>query len=146
MSEEVLHARASRRLKYMDTRVSFVATGPTRRTDRMENRIDEFDDIVELLLDHRCNDSQGIRDKALFIAQSCMGDNHLWQDMGLPNRDALTELMRTCFPTLFAKNAGNMKWKKFFYKQLCERADISICKAPSCGVCADVEKCFGPET
>lgn len=111
-----------------------------------DNRIDEFDDIVELLMDHRCDDTVETRDLAVFIAGACMGDNHLWQDMHLPNRAALTELMQTRFPTLFAKNTGNMKWKKFFYKQLCERAEIFICKSPSCGVCVDYDKCFGPES
>jgi nitrogen fixation protein NifQ len=130
----------------MDTRVSSIATSPIRMTDRLENRMDELDDIVELLLDHRCDNSQATRDMAHFVAQSCMGDNHLWQDMGLPNRDALNTLMHTYFPTLHAKNSGNMKWKKFFYKQLCERAEIFLCKAPTCGVCEDVDKCFGPET
>lgn len=130
----------------MDTRASSFATPPIRMTDRLENRMDELDDIVELLLDHGCDDSQATRDMVHFVAQSCMGENHLWQDMGLPNREALNTLMQTYFPTLHAKNSGNMKWKKFFYKQLCERAEIFLCKAPSCGVCVDVDKCFGPET
>lgn len=110
-----------------------------------ESRIDEYDDIVQLLMDHRADDSTKTHKLVLFIAQSCMGDNHLWQDMQLPDRAALTSLMQKNFPALFAKNSGNMKWKKFFYKQLCERADIFICKSPSCGVCIDYDKCFGPE-
>ena len=43
------------------------------------------------------------------------------------------------------KNTGNMKWKKFFYKQLCDRAEVNLCKAPSCQVGADYRSCFGPE-
>jgi len=116
------------------------------RTDtRAKNNMDEFDDIIELLMDHRCDDSDSTRDLVLFIATACMDYNHLWQDMQLPDRAALNELMQTRFPTLYAKNIGNMKWKKFFYKQLCERADIFICKSPSCGVCTDYNHCFGPE-
>lgn len=107
--------------------------------------MEEFDDIVALLLDHRYDDSPETRDMAVFIATACMGDNHLWQDMQLPSRAALSELMQTRFPALAAKNGGDMKWKKFFYKQLCERADIFICKSPSCGVCIDYDKCFGAE-
>lgn len=118
---------------------------PIRMSDRADNRMDEFDDIVELLMDYRCDDSDKTRELAVFIANACMGDNHLWQDMGLPNRGALNELMQTRFPPLAAKNTGNMKWKKFFYKQLCERADIFICKSPTCGVCIDYDKCFGSE-
>ncbi len=107
--------------------------------------MDEFDDLVELLLDHGCDDSRETHDWAVFIATACMGDNHLWQDMGLSSRAVLSELMQARFPALSAKNTGDMKWKKFFYKQLCERADIFICKSPSCGVCVDYSKCFGPE-
>lgn len=32
-----------------------------------------------------------------------------------------------------------------FYKQLCERAELFIRKAPSCGVCTDHAMCFGSE-
>ncbi|MBL8528354.1 MAG: nitrogen fixation protein NifQ [Burkholderiales bacterium] len=34
---------------------------------------------------------------------------------------------------------------KFFYRQLCERAEFFICKSPSCGTCVDCERCFGAE-
>ena len=65
--------------------------------------------------------------------------------MGLPNRDVLSQLLRRYFTTLYEKNIGNMKWKKFFYKQLCEQAKVMLCKAPSCQVCTDYTACFGPE-
>jgi len=114
-------------------------------TIRADNRMDEYDDIIELLTDHRSDDSEETRRMIVFVAEACMGNNHLWQDMQLPNRTALSELMQKRFPTLAAKNTGDMKWKKFFYKQLCERADIFICKSPTCGVCVDYNKCFGAE-
>jgi nitrogen fixation protein NifQ len=112
---------------------------------RAENRIDEFDDIVELLTDFRCDESQETLIIALQMADACMGENHLWQDMHLASRDILSALIKKHFPQLFAKNIENMKWKKFFYKQLCERADINICKSPTCGACVDYQLCFGPE-
>ena len=40
---------------------------------------------------------------------------------------------------------ADMKWKKFFYKQLCQTEGIHTCRAPSCEVCADYQACFGPE-
>lgn len=113
-----------------------------RIDSRHHSSVDEFDDIVELLLDYRCNDNEATMQLINCIARACMDNNHLWQDMGLPDRDTLTHLMRTYFPTLAAKNTDNMKWKKFFYRQLCERADIFICKSPSCGACADYNQCF----
>ena len=109
------------------------------------SRNDEFEDLVKLLLDHAVRRSEELQLLAHIVAHACMGQNHLWQDLSLPNRQVLNELMRDCFPKLHAKNAGNMRWKKFFYRQLCERADVPICKSPSCGVCCDYAECFGPE-
>ncbi|HUW98782.1 MAG TPA: nitrogen fixation protein NifQ [Acidiferrobacter sp.] len=108
-------------------------------------RADEHGDLVELLLAHRHDDGQETRWLAAAMATACLGDNHLWQDMGLSGREALSALIRQHFPTLHAKNVGNMKWKKFFYKELCHKAEVSVCKAPSCRVCADYALCFGPE-
>jgi len=28
---------------------------------------------------------------------------------------------------------------------LCDRAEVRACSAPSCQVCVDYQKCFGPE-
>jgi len=74
---------------------------------------------------------------AYAIASACTGDNHLYEDMGLANRQALADLLNRHFTALFVKNIGNMKWKKFFYKQLCDRAEVKACSAPSCQVCND---------
>ena len=79
------------------------------------------------------------------VALASLGDNHLWQDLQLPSRAELSALMRHWFPALVAKNHADMKWKKFLYKQLCEREALFICKAPSCAVCTDHALCFGPE-
>ncbi len=106
---------------------------------------DEFDDLYALLMAHRSADGEESQWLACCVATACLGNNHLWQDMGLPNRGVLSELMRSYFTTLHDRNIGNMKWKKFFYKQLCEQAEVNMCKAPSCKVCTDYAKCFGPE-
>ncbi len=108
-------------------------------------RARESEDLLELLLDHSpCEDGDG-EWLALAVATGCMGENHLWQDLGLPSRQVLSSLLAEAFPTLFTKNVGDMKWKKFFYKQLCERAGLAMCRAPSCGACRDHGACFGPE-
>lgn len=106
---------------------------------------DEYADLTALLHEFRRDDSEENRWVIHAVASACAGANHLWQDMGLPSRDVLSQLMRRYFPVLYYKNASNMKWKKFFYKQLCDRADVPVCKAPSCGVCSDYVNCFGPE-
>ena len=56
-----------------------------------------------------------------------------------------TDVMTRWFPRLAERNDRDMKWKKFLYKQLCDRAEVSACRAPSCGVCTDQVVCFGPE-
>jgi nitrogen fixation protein NifQ len=108
--------------------------------------MDEFDDLVELLLAHRTTDAPDSRWLAHAVATASMADQHLWQDLGLPSRVELNALMATRFTTLKLKNAGDMKWKKFFYRQLCEQAEVLICKSPSCAACCDYPACFGPET
>jgi nitrogen fixation protein NifQ len=46
---------------------------------------------------------------------------------------------------LKARNDRDMKWKRFFYKQLCNQEGVYTCRSPSCEVCADYVRCFGPE-
>jgi nitrogen fixation protein NifQ len=106
---------------------------------------DEFDDIVGLLLECRAEQSEQLAWLSLAIASAAMGENHLWQDMGLASRKTLSELMGRYFPSLAAKNSGDMKWKKFFYRELCERALVPICKSPHCTECCDYATCFGAE-
>ncbi|MHB1513146.1 MAG: nitrogen fixation protein NifQ [Acidiferrobacter sp.] len=108
-------------------------------------RADEHGELVELLLVSRADDSKETFWLANTIATACLGDNHLWQDMGLAGRDELSWLLQRHFTSLYEKNVDNMKWKKFFYKELCRRERVVLCKAPSCGVCADYAACFGAE-
>lgn len=79
------------------------------------------------------------------IALACQGDNHLWQNPLFNSRAELSALMRHGFPTLVAQNHGDMTWKKFFSKHLCERSAVFFCKAPACDVFCDRPVCFGPE-
>lgn len=80
------------------------------------------------------------------IATASMGFNHLWQDLGLASRGELRLLMTACFPELVAMNQDNMRWKKFFYRQLCvaQTGEIS-CRSPSCDSCCERESCFTPD-
>ncbi|MCU7810980.1 MAG: nitrogen fixation protein NifQ, partial [Candidatus Thiodiazotropha sp. (ex Notomyrtea botanica)] len=74
-----------------------------------------------------------------------LGDDHLWQDLGLWQRSDLSRLMMVCFRPLARLNDRDMKWKKFLYKQLCETEGIYTCRSPSCKVCVDYDNCFGCE-
>ncbi len=106
---------------------------------------DEFDDLLSLLRDHAVAPDEAGDWLALCIASAAMAEEHLWQEMGLPSRDTLSGLFWNYFPALAAGNVGNMKWKKYLYRKLCERAGIRICRAPRCADCADYAACFGPD-
>jgi nitrogen fixation protein NifQ len=79
------------------------------------------------------------------LVAGCLGEDHLWQDLGLWSRQDLSGLIAYNFPQIAAANTQDMKWKKFLYKQLCEAEGIYVCRAPSCDVCVDYPRCFGPE-
>jgi nitrogen fixation protein NifQ len=105
---------------------------------------DEFDDLVQLLLEHRAEPCEKGAWLAFVVASATMGERHLWEDMGLPSRKHLSALLQVGFPTLAAGNPGGaMKWKKYFYRKLCERAEVPVCKAPHCAECPDYAECFG---
>lgn len=113
---------------------------------RRSRRDDEVADVLALLLEHSAPGAgPEVRQVAETVAVACLGDNHLWQDLQFASRAGLSALMRQWFPALVEKNHADMKWKKFLYKQLCEREEIFVCKSPSCAVCCDHPKCFGPE-
>ncbi|MEW7979981.1 MAG: nitrogen fixation protein NifQ [Candidatus Sedimenticola endophacoides] len=108
-------------------------------------RGDEIDDLYRLLLQNR----SGRHDSELWMVDlltiGCLGNDHLWQDLGLWQRADLSQLMHDNFAPLAHRNNKDMKWKKFLYKQLCETEGIYTCRAPSCEVCADYDHCFGAE-
>jgi len=107
--------------------------------------IPELTDLINLLLEYRAGKNDSEVWLAYIIAFSCAGRDHLWQDLGLANRGELSKLMELAFPSLAALNIGDMKWKKFIYRQYCMRDGIYVCPAPSCGECSDYKKCFAPE-
>ena len=103
----------------------------------------EEPDLRQLLLDHR---SRGVAEEdwlAAIVARRSLRPNHLWQDLGLFNRSDLSRLLHRHFEPLAQRNVRDMKWKKFFYRELCLRDGVVICKAPVCDVCSDFEHCFG---
>lgn len=108
-------------------------------------RNDEHSELRELFLCHGEADPRINEWVADILIAGCMGGDHLWQDLGLWSRKDLTALIRSAFAPLADKNVHDMKWKKFFYKQLCIQEGIYTCRAPSCQVCADYVECFGTE-
>jgi nitrogen fixation protein NifQ len=105
----------------------------------------ERDDVLALLLEHSAFRDGSEEWMAEIVTAACMASDHLWRDLGLWSREHLSRLMTQNFPTLAVRNAHDMKWKKFIYKQLCEKEGINACRAPSCEYCVDYLTCFGPE-
>jgi len=65
--------------------------------------------------------------------------------MHLDSRAELSALIRAHFGSLATLNVRDMKWKNFFYKQICEREGFHACRVPRCEDCCDQARCFGPE-
>lgn len=105
----------------------------------------EEPDLRRLLLDHRTAGADEEEWLAAIVARRSLGPNHLWQDLGLFDRGELGRLLHRHFRPLALQNLRDMKWKKFFYRQLCERDGVLICKAPNCEICDDFAVCFGSE-
>lgn len=105
----------------------------------------EKDDLVNLLRQFSNPDIIEIDWIIGIIVAGCLGNDHLWQDLGLWSRSQLSAMLQYNFPELAAKNDKDMKWKKFLYKQLCEAEGLYLCRVPSCELCTDYLKCYGSE-
>lgn len=112
--------------------------------DTGEDALEEAD-LRALLLEHRADDAEEQVWLAAIVARRSLEPNHLWQDMGFADRTELNAMFRRHFPALVALNSGDMKWKKFFYRQLCSREGFLVCKSPHCEQCDDYHACFDGE-
>ncbi len=106
---------------------------------------EEEEQIYELLSRHTRDGRNESRWFVAMVARRAMSSRHLWQDLGLSDRSELTRLMKERFPALAARNVDNMKWKKFFFRCLCEMEGFTLCAAPSCQECGDFGACFDDE-
>lgn len=115
------------------------------RQELLTIRRDEWVDLRELLVKNRSHKAATEMWMAEIVAAACLGGDHLWRDLGLPNRQALSVLLDNNFHPLAKDNTKDMKWKKFFYKKLCEQDGGYVCRAPSCEQCKAYDDCFGLE-
>jgi nitrogen fixation protein NifQ len=107
---------------------------------------DETAMVRDLLLAHRSSEGEVGRWLAAMIARRAMESNHLWEDLGLRDRSELTRLLGRHFGPLAVRNDRNMRWKRFFYRALCESDGFVMCTTPVCTDCRDFELCFGDES
>ena len=102
-------------------------------------------ELEALFTDYAVDDAPERGWIAAILIAGCAGHHHLWEDVGLFSRPDLTAMIALNFPELARRNDRDMKWKKFIYKQLCDREGIIACPAPTCDACADFNVCFAPE-
>jgi nitrogen fixation protein NifQ len=62
--------------------------------------------------------------------------------MGLFERPELTSSIQRHLPGLISANHKNMRWKRFLFKQVCDRNEGNMCKTPNCVDCSDYTLCF----
>ncbi|HMW46807.1 MAG TPA: nitrogen fixation protein NifQ [Cellvibrionaceae bacterium] len=115
------------------------------RQELLELRRDEWLELRNLVNAFAANTEVLQLQLAEIIAAGCLGGDHLWRDLGFTQRSELSEFMLQNFPALAALNTNDMKWKKFFYKQLCELGGGYVCRSPSCEACTAYSDCFGSE-
>jgi nitrogen fixation protein NifQ len=102
--------------------------------------------VRDLLLANRSADSDISRWLSAMVARRAMESNHLWEDLGLGDREELTRLLDRHFGPIACKNTKNMKWKRFFYRSMCESDGFVMCSTPVCTQCADFSRCYGDES
>jgi len=110
------------------------------------NEDDELVMVRDLLLANRSTPGDESRWLAAMIARRAMEPNHLWEDLGLRDRSELSRLLARHFAPLAVRNTKNMRWKRFFYRTLCEADGVALCTTPVCSSCSDFNLCFGEES
>jgi nitrogen fixation protein NifQ len=107
---------------------------------------EEEDQLRQLLERFRADADEETSWIIAIVAKRSMSPRHLWQDLGLVHRDELGRLIGERFPKLAERNVNHMKWKKFFYRSLCEMEGFVLCASPTCQECGDFHDCFGDES
>lgn len=112
--------------------------------DAGEDAIEE-PDYRQLLLDGRASGAEIEDWLARVVARRSLRPEHLWISLGLRERRELSDMLQRHFPAVARRNTRGMRWKKFFYREMCEAEGVHVCKSPVCDVCPDYGQCFGAE-
>lgn len=95
------------------------------------------------LLAHAASDAPAVTLLAGCLATACMGPHHLWQDLGLSGRAEVSRLMALAFPTLFASNVHDLRWKRHLFLSLGRTLGVADLKPPKCSLCDQFDDCMG---
>lgn len=103
-------------------------------------------EVLSIILSHL---SDHAAEPALWLAHILTAraaqPGHLWVSMGLFKRTELSAAIRRHLPSLAAANHQNMRWKRYLFKQVCDRNGGTMCKSPNCGICSDYALCFAED-
>ncbi|KGT73076.1 molybdenum processing protein [Bradyrhizobium japonicum] len=127
----------------------FLPTGiraPEQAAPFKREEDEEIAMLRDLLLKHRSTEGDIGRWLAAMIARRAMEPDHLWEALGLRDRGELSLVMSRHFAPLAASNVNNMRWKRFFYRMLCEDEGLAMCTTPVCNQCNEFNICFGEES
>jgi nitrogen fixation protein NifQ len=102
----------------------------------------ERNELVELLFHHARLETPYATQAAIVVATGCLSPSHLWKTLGFSNRQELYDFLNHNFPSLVELNDKNMRWKRFFYLQLCNNGGDYVCRSPSCDTCTSYNECF----
>ncbi|AOJ26969.1 nitrogen fixation protein NifQ [Burkholderia seminalis] len=86
----------------------------------------------------------------LIAARACRNElsllglspDHLWRDLGLDGRDAVSAMLDRYFPALAARNVTHLRWKKFLALEVAASLGAPPGPAPGCPGCEDFGFCF----
>ncbi len=81
---------------------------------------------------------------ASIIAHACLRPDHLWRDLGLDGRDAVSAMLDRYFPALAARNVAHLRWKRFLAQEVAASLGVPPGPAPGCPGCEDFGFCFPP--
>ncbi len=145
--KDVLNATHNHELIKQEQHHSLLPCSPMRQRSALiniltENRMQERNDLVELLFQHAEISVPFATQMAIVIATACLAPAHLWKTLGLNRRFQLRQLLTHNFPTLVDLNEYDMRWKRFFYLQLCKSEGDYVCRSPSCNSCSSYRECF----
>lgn len=101
--------------------------------------------LYRFLLQHRARKDSSHARLSGWLASACMGNHHLWQDLGLDARPQVSRLLQIAFPALHDSNVRQLRWKRHLFLCLGETLGRPGLRPPKCDDCGDFAVCIGAD-
>lgn len=125
--------------------LGYLESMPNQDYDALRQSVpSDFIVLSELLFRHRTlgHSAQLCDWLSRAVAAAGYGCHHLWEDLGLHGREAVSELMRRYFTSLYQRNVHDLKWKRFLFMELGTHIGNLDKKPPECTNCDQFRICF----